>query len=142
LSARLESQTEPDWQIFVPHAVPWPKRAIVSSRFLIAQIRALDCRFLAARRKAGLVRSRPGAAGGCEPVCRPSAITFTQIYQLIRPGTVFAMHSKRPNPRCPVGKRVQQGPLGHYRKAQAAKEHELAQSTVVDVPHDVLAAGK
>jgi hypothetical protein len=65
-----------------------------------------------------------------------------RVYQLIRPGTVFVLHSKKPNPRCPVGKRVQQGLLGHYRKAQAAKGDGLAQSTIVDVLHDVLAAGK
>jgi DNA-binding IscR family transcriptional regulator len=99
-------------------------------------------RILAALRKAGLVRSWPGVAGGWELVSKPSAITLRQIYQLIRPGTVFALHSKKPNPRCPVGRKVQQGLLGHYRRAQAAMENELAQSTISDVLHDVLAAGK
>jgi hypothetical protein len=56
--------------------------------------------------------------------------------------TVFAFHSKHPNPRCPVGRNIQRGLLGHYRKAQAAMEEELAQSTIADVLRDVVAAGK
>ena len=73
---------------------------------------------------------------------KPSAITLWQIYQLIRPGAMFALHSKKPNPRCSVGRRGQQALLAHYRKADAAIEHELAQPTIADGLHDVLAAGK
>jgi Rrf2 family protein len=99
-------------------------------------------RILATLRKAGLVKSRPGVAGGWELVGQPSAITLGRVYQLIRPGTVFALHTNKPNPRCPIGKNVQQGLLGHYRKAQAALEHELARATIAGVLHDVLAVGK
>jgi Rrf2 family protein len=99
-------------------------------------------RILAALRKAGLVKSQPGVSGGWELVAKPSAITLGRVYQLIRPGTVFALHSKRPNPCCPVGRSIQQGLLGHYQKAQAAMEQELGQSTIADVLQDVLAAGK
>lgn len=99
-------------------------------------------RILAMLRRARLVRSRPGIAGGWALVARPSTITLARVYALVRPGTVFAMHRNRPNPRCPVGKSVQQALVGHYRKAQAALERELAQVTIDDVLADVLAAGK
>ena len=117
----------------------------VTSEFVAGSVNTnpvLIRRMLAALRKAGLVRSRPGVAGGWELVSKPWAITLRQIYQLIRPGTMLALHSKKPNPRCPVGRRGQQALLAHYRKARAAIEHELAQSTIADVLHDVLAAGK
>lgn len=99
-------------------------------------------RILAALRKAGLVKSQPGVSGGWELVAKPSSITLARVYQLIRPGTVFAFHSKHPNPRCPVGRNIQRGLLGHYRKAQAAMEEELAHSTIADVLRDVVAAAK
>jgi len=98
-------------------------------------------RILATLRKAGMVKSQPGVSGGWELVAKPSAITLAQVYQLIRPGTVFALHSKHPNPRCPVGKNIQQGLLAHYQKAQAAMERELGQSTIAEVLEDVVAAG-
>jgi Rrf2 family protein len=95
-------------------------------------------RILAALRRAGLVKSQPGVSGGWELVAKPSAITLGGLYRVVRPGTVFAMHSRQPNPRCPVGKNIQRGLQAHYEKAQAAMEAKLAQSTIADVLHDVL----
>ena len=96
-------------------------------------------RLLAVLRKADLVKSQPGATGGWELVPKPRDITLGQVYQLIRPGMVFALHSKQPNPRCPVGKHIQRGLFGHYRRAQAAMEAELERATIAEVLHDVLA---
>lgn len=99
-------------------------------------------RILGVLRKARLVTSQPGVTGGWELAAKPSAITLGQIYQIIRPGTVFALHSQKPNPRCPIGKNVQQGLAAHYRKAQSAMEAELARASIADVLNDVLATGK
>jgi len=97
-------------------------------------------RILATLRKAGLVRSQPGPRGGWELAVKPSDITLGQLYQIVRPGTVFAMHNRQPNVLCPVGRSIQQGLEGHYRRAQAAMEAELAQSTIADVLEDVVGA--
>lgn len=99
-------------------------------------------RILAVFRKAGLVKSQPGASGGWELLVRPKLITLGKLYQLIRPGTVFAMHSRKPNPLCPVGRSIQQGLGSHYQKAQAAMEAELAKSSIADVLRDVLGKSK
>jgi len=99
-------------------------------------------RILATLRKAGLVKSQPGVSGGWALVAKPSRITLGQVYQLIRPGTVFALHTRTPNPHCPVGKSIQQGLQGHYHKAQAAMERELARSSIADVLQDVLEVDK
>lgn len=99
-------------------------------------------RILATLRKAGWVKSQPGVNGGWELLAKPSAISLADVYRLVRPGTVFALHSKRPNPLCPVGRNIQQGLFGHYHKAQAAMEQELGQSTIGDVLRDVQAAGQ
>lgn len=99
-------------------------------------------RILAVLRRAGLVTSRPGVAGGWELAAKPSSITLAHVYRLLAPGPVFAMHSKRPNPHCPVGKGIQRGLLAHYRKAQTALEDALASLTVADVLREVVARGE
>lgn len=96
-------------------------------------------RVLAVLREAGLVESQPGNSGGWVLIKKPSTITLKQVYQLIRPGTVFAMHNKEPNQLCPIGKNIQQGLSVHYQKAQEALEAELGKTTIADVLDDVLA---
>jgi len=99
-------------------------------------------RIMAVLRKAGLVNSQPGVSGGWGLLVKPETINLGKIYQLIRPGTVFAMHSRQPNPRCPVGKSIQRGLGSHYQRAQQAMEAELARSSVADVLQDVLGASQ
>jgi DNA-binding IscR family transcriptional regulator len=99
-------------------------------------------RVLAALRKAGLVKSQPGARGGWELLARPQDITLGSLYQLMRPGPVFAMHSQPPNLLCPVGRNIQRGLRAHYQRAQAALEVELDRTTLADVLKDVVGAGR
>jgi Rrf2 family protein len=96
-------------------------------------------RILAVLRRAGLVRSQPGVSGGWVLVADPKAINLGRVYQIVNPGTVFSMHARPPNPRCPVGGNIQRGLSTHYLKAQAAMEAELASSSIADVLQDVLA---
>lgn len=95
-------------------------------------------RILGLLRKAGLVRSQPGVSGGWGLVAKPESITLGALYQIVRPGTVFAMHSQQPNVLCPVGRNIQRGLRLHFQKAQAAMEAELDRITIADVLEDVL----
>ena len=97
-------------------------------------------RILAVLRNAGLVESQPGVSGGWQIVGEASTITLGHVYRLIQPGSVFAMHNKKPNPRCPVGKNIQRGLRIHYQNAQEALEKELERTTIADVLQDVLSA--
>lgn len=99
-------------------------------------------RILGALRKAGLVKSQPGNSGGWELVAKPERITLGGLYQIIRPGTVFAMHNQQPNVLCPVGRNIQRGLGAHYQKAQAAMEAQLDKTTIADVLKDVLGAAQ
>ncbi len=113
----------------------------VTSEFLAGSVNTNPVvirRLLAVLRKAGLVRSQPGASGGWGLVAKPSGITLGRLYRIVRPGTVFALHRRQPNPRCPVGRNIQRGLRAHYEQAQAAMEATLAQSTIADVLQDVL----
>lgn len=95
-------------------------------------------RLLGLLREAGLVKSQPGVSGGWGLVARPENITLGGLYQIVRPGTVFAMHSQQPNVLCPVGRNIQRGLGAHYQKAQAAMEAELDRTTIADVLEAVL----
>ncbi len=95
-------------------------------------------RLLGLLRRAGLVKSQPGVSGGWELVARPERITLGGLYQVVRPGTVFAMHRQQPNVLCPVGRNIQRGLRTHYQKAQAAMEAELDRTTIAEVLRDVL----
>ncbi len=96
-------------------------------------------RLLGVLRQAGIVRSQPGVSGGWVLVSDPAAITLGKLYQVVNPGTVFSMHTRPPNPLCPIGSNIQRGLSLHYLKAQTALESELARSTIADVLNDVLA---
>ena len=99
-------------------------------------------RLLGLLRRAGLVKSQPGVSGGWELVAKPGTITLGGLYQIVRPGTVFAMHRQQPNVLCPVGRNIQRGLGAHYQKAQAAMEAELDRTTIADVLRDVLGTTK
>lgn len=99
-------------------------------------------RILGVLRKAGMVKSQPGASGGWELAAKPESITLGGLYQVIRPGTVFAMHRQQPNVLCPVGRNIQRGLGIHYQKAQAALEAQLDQTTIADVLKEVLGKAK
>ena len=99
-------------------------------------------RLLGLLRRAGLVKSQPGVSGGWELVAKPGNITLGGLYQIVRPGAVFAMHRQQPNVLCPVGRNIQRGLGAHYQKAQAAMEAELDRTTIADVLRDVLGTTK
>ena len=99
-------------------------------------------RILAVLRRAGLVKSQPGVSGGWELLAKPEEITLGGLFQIMRPGTVFAMHSQQPNVLCPVGRNIQRGLGSHFQKAQAAMEAELDGTTIAEVLNDVLGASK
>lgn len=99
-------------------------------------------RILSMLRKAGIVKSRPGIGGGWEILIKPENLTLGRIYTIVRPGTIFPMHNRQPNIRCPVGRNIQRGLALYYQKAQTAMETELNNSTLADVLEEVLKNNK
>jgi DNA-binding IscR family transcriptional regulator len=79
-------------------------------------------------------------AGGWELTAKPSALTLAQVFRLFASGSVFALHSRHPNPRCPVGKGIQRALSIHYQQAQAALEKALAAHTIADLLQEVTRA--
>jgi DNA-binding IscR family transcriptional regulator len=83
-------------------------------------------------RRAGLVRTQQGVAG--TRLARPlSEITLLDVYRAVEgEASVFSIHP-RPNPKCPVGARIEVTLGEVFGKAESAMQAELAAISVEQV---------
>lgn len=90
-------------------------------------------------RRAGLVRTQQGVAGTRLP--RPlSQITLLDVYRAVEEDTsVFSVHP-RPNPKCPVGSRIQQTLGQIFANAEHAMHAKLEGVTLDHVVRRLSAA--
>lgn len=105
----------------------------LTSEFIAGSVNtnpALIRRLMASLRSSGLVHSQPGAGGGWRLLAAPEAITLAEVRRIVKEGSPFSMHASQPNPRCPVGRNIQQalGPV--YAHAERAMEADLAHTTI------------
>lgn len=87
-------------------------------------------RLLGLLRVKGFVTSQPGNGGGWRLVKNPDSITLLDVRRAVNEGSPFSMHTKQPNPACPVGRNIQAALSGLYSHAERAMEAELAQTTI------------
>ena len=94
-------------------------------------------RLLGTLRKVGIVSSQPGNGGGWELAKSPGKLTLRDVRQAVKEGSPFSMHNRPPNPKCPVGRNIQQalGPV--YNRAERAMEEQLSQTTILSLLHSV-----
>lgn len=80
-------------------------------------------------RRAGLVRTQQGVAGA--RLARPlSKISLLDVYRAVEDEpSVFSVHP-RPNPKCPVGSRIEATLTGIFARAESAMEAKLAATTL------------
>jgi Rrf2 family protein len=90
-------------------------------------------RLLGALRKVGVVSSQPGNGGGWELARDPGRLTLRDIRHIVNEGSPFSMHSQPPNPKCPVGKNIQQVLKPVYKQAERAMENELSHTTILSL---------
>ncbi|MFW0778761.1 Rrf2 family transcriptional regulator [Rossellomorea marisflavi] len=83
-------------------------------------------------KKAGLLTSQAGVPG-FNLTRDPKDITLLDIYKAVNmEKELFSIHDK-PNPKCPVGKRIQ-GTLDEtFRSVQTVMENELNEQTLKDI---------
>jgi DNA-binding IscR family transcriptional regulator len=90
-------------------------------------------------RRAGLVVTQQGVAGAFLSR-KPAEITLLDVYRAVEPdGEIFSIHA-RPNPKCPVGAKIEDALEKHFTAAQQAMEARLARVTLKQVIHDIQAA--
>lgn len=83
-------------------------------------------------KKAGIIDSKVGIPGSIltKP---PSEITLLEVYKAVQPQEeLFAVHDK-PNPECPVGKRIQSTLDNVFHSIQMEMESKLAGQSLQDV---------
>ncbi len=80
-------------------------------------------------RRAGLVRTQQGVPG--TRLARPlSQITLLDVYRAVEDeASVFSVHP-RPNPKCPVGSRIQYTLSGVFANAERAMQANLGAITL------------
>lgn len=84
---------------------------LVSSDYIAGSVNAnpaLIRKELTILRKAGLVESREGKAGGYLLGRPADKITMGDIYQTVKNETPFGVAKNQPNPDCPVGRQINQ----------------------------------
>ena len=85
-------------------------------------------------KKANLVEVRPGIAGA-KLAKKPSDITMLEIYKavnVVQDKELFGIHDK-PNPKCPVGRNIQNTIEPLFSTAQLAMEKVLGNVTLEDI---------
>jgi len=94
-------------------------------------------RLLGTLRKVGIVSSQPGNGGGWEFAKNPEKLTLRDVRQAVKEGSPFSMHTQPPNPKCPVGKNIQQalGPV--YDRAERVMEDDLSRTSILSLLHSV-----
>ena len=90
--------------------------------------------------KGGLVTVQRGSNAGWKLARRPEEITLLEVYQVVKPHTMFTLHHTPPNQQCPIGCGIGPALQGIYVNVQDAMEQELARTTIADVLRDTLAS--
>ncbi|GHO70246.1 transcriptional regulator [Ktedonobacter sp. SOSP1-52] len=88
----------------------------------------------------GLVTVQRGSNAGWKLARKPEEITLLEVYQVVKPHTMFTLHHTPPNPKCPIGCGIGPALQGVYANVQEAMEEELARTTIADVLRDTLAS--
>jgi Rrf2 family protein len=95
-------------------------------------------RLLSELRLAGLVTTVKGAGGGARLSRSPDTITLAEIYRAVVHGPSFSHHPHPPNPRCPVGGKIEEVLGEIFTQAQTALEANLAERTLGGVLEEVM----
>ena len=88
-------------------------------------------RVVSSLRRAKLVVSQAGVAGGVRLAKPTRRISLLDVYRAVEGGELFRMH--KPNRACPIGKRIPDALGAFLPNAQRAWERSLAGVTVEDV---------
>jgi len=90
-------------------------------------------RIVSALQHAGLVTTVKGARGGVKLAAPAERLSLRSVYQALEAPPSFAGHRQKPNPSCPVGRKIEVVLDEVFASAQSALEEALSRRTVADV---------
>lgn len=89
-------------------------------------------RLLGQLNQSGLVVTQTGASGGARLNIDPSDLRLDMIYRAVSCGEPFALHSRGPNPDCPIGRNVGNLLCELQKRIDGAIDRSLADLTLAD----------
>lgn len=90
-------------------------------------------RIVSALQHAGLVATVKGARGGVKLAAPAERVSLRAVYRALEAPPSLAGHRQKPNPRCPVGRKIEVVLDEVFASAQTALEEALSRRTVADV---------
>jgi Rrf2 family protein len=76
-------------------------------------------------KRAGLVETTAGKAGGMWLARKATAISLYDIYEAVDSGELFGFSASKPNPNCPIGTLMERALRPVFQSAQKAVAEEL-----------------
>ncbi len=99
-------------------------------------------RLLGSLRTARLVTSQTGPGGGWTLLRAPEDISLRDVYRAMEERPLFALHTKEPNPNCPVGGTIQEILGKQFDQTLQVMERQLQQTSIRDLVKEVRSARK
>ena len=90
-------------------------------------------RVMSLLKKAGFITSQTGAGGGTILIRKPKDITLLDVYNAVENVSIFSLHPNMPNPKCPVGKNIQNLLSDVFIKAEHAMKEVLEAATIEQI---------
>ncbi len=123
--------------------IEYNKDGVSSSEYLAGSVNtnpAVIRKIIGMLKKDGLVEVHPGKAGA--KLGRDlSEITLLDVYKavdVVQDNELFSVHDN-PNPKCPVGRNIQDSIIPILTTAQIALEKVLGSVTIKDIVEDIIA---
>lgn len=110
--------------------------SVVKSDYIAASVNTNPVvvrRLLGQLNHAGLVVTQTGAMGGSRLCVDPAEIRLDKIYRAVSCGEPFALHSRGPNPDCPIGRNVGQLLCELQKRIDSAIDRSLADLSLADL---------
>ncbi|WP_316830136.1 Rrf2 family transcriptional regulator [Pedobacter aquatilis] len=111
------------------------KGGLVSSDFLAGSINinpVLVRKEIMNLRKHGFVDSKEGKGGGSFLAKKASEINLGEVYRAVRNNNILGQSKNEPNPKCPIGRQINQHLDTLYSDAENALIENLSKQTLED----------
>jgi len=108
---------------------------VVSSEYLAGSINinpVLVRKEIINLRKHGFVGSKEGKNGGSFLAKSAEDINLGEVYQAVRNASILGQSKNEPNPKCPVGRQINQHLNQLYSEAEHALMENLSKQTLAD----------
>ncbi|GGH00006.1 MULTISPECIES: Rrf2 family transcriptional regulator [Pedobacter] len=111
------------------------KGDLVSSEYLAGSINinpVLVRKEIMNLRKHGFVESKEGKGGGSFLAKSAKDINLGEVYKSVRSSNVLGQSKNEPNPKCPIGRQINQHLDALYLNAENALIENLSKQTLAD----------